>query len=329
MRKTNPLLILCLSLLCACTQVREDELALQTIDRRHLPPADLTLEIDGLGPCTNQPDRTLRLSSRDPVVVLVHGCLASTGRFRALAEVFAFQGQQAICFTYDDRDSLRTSGHELRLALDELAQRMDQQPITLIGHSQGGLISRYALTESGPAASALSENEHRLVTLSTPFSGIESADHCGWKAAHVLSLGLVVGICKLISGDKWFEITSASDFIQDPPSLNPGVLDHLVVATDERDSCRVQDHDGCIEDDYVFSLEEQRLPAKAETPLVRKKLVRAGHAEIVGDSRTVPHKLIDLLQREEILHATSPDELQAFRQHLQHLFVDAPIAAHP
>ena len=82
----SALLMAPVMLLLACTQLRQDQRVLEPIDPTYLPAPDLTLEIDGLGPCTDQTDRTLRLSSQDPVVVLVHGCFASSGRFRTLAE---------------------------------------------------------------------------------------------------------------------------------------------------------------------------------------------------------------------------------------------------
>ncbi len=74
-----------------------------------LPAPDRTLEIPGLGPCTDSPDRRLQLNSAHPVNVLVHGCFGSSGEFRGLAQVLAFQGQQAACFTYDDRAALGKS----------------------------------------------------------------------------------------------------------------------------------------------------------------------------------------------------------------------------
>lgn len=314
-------------MLASCAQLPRDDGALEPIDRGRLPPPDLTLEIAGLGPCTAQEDRSFSLNSQQPVVVLVHGCLASSGRFRSLAEVFALQGQQAICYEYNDRDSLQEVGHDLRLALDRLSQALDHQPMTLIGHSQGGLIARHALRDSGPAAPALLSSPQQLITLSSPFSGISAADHCASTTARLISVGLVVPICMLISGDKWYEITYASDFMRNPGSLNPGVQRHLLVKTDERKSCRAWRQARCLEDDYVFSLEEQALPSHANAPVVAKQVVRAGHAEIVGDSRTVPQKLIDLLQDAGILRRTHPSNETAFRQRLSEIFLAPPIAS--
>jgi len=78
----------------------------------------------------------------------------------------------------------------------------------------------------------------KLLTISAPFAGIGIAEHCGYKAAQWLSLGIVPGICKAITGDNWYEITSASEFIRQPGPLLPTVQRFLKVVTDERDTCR-------------------------------------------------------------------------------------------
>ncbi len=316
-------------MMVACTQPRQDEKALEIIDTRYLPAPDLTLDIKGLGPCTDQADRTIHLSSNDPVVVLVHGCFASSGRFRSLAEVFVFQGQQAICYNYDDRDSLKSVGRDLRRALDRLAEALNQQTIILIGHSQGGLISRYALKQAEFPAPSLTTSEQHLITISAPFSGISAADHCASTTARVISLGLVIPICMAISGDKWYEITHASDFMRYPGALNPGVNEHLLITTDERESCRRWKDNSCQEDDFVFSLEEQTLPGNAADPAIDQLTVQAGHAEIVGDSHTIPSKLIDVLQDKGILLETQANQLPRFEQRLSELFIEQTNPATP
>ena len=96
-------------LLQACAIHRAIDPALLSFDESRLPSADVSSSIPGLGPCTDNPDRTLRLSSRHPVTVLVHGCFGSSGQFRGLAQVLAFHGQQTACVTYDDRDALDVS----------------------------------------------------------------------------------------------------------------------------------------------------------------------------------------------------------------------------
>ena len=100
-------------------------------DPGRLPDAPLAVQVAGLGPCNDAADRTIRLSPHEPVAILVHGCNGSAGRFRALAEVLAFHGQQAVCFAYDDRDSLMRSSGQLTRAIDQLSG-MVQTPMALL-----------------------------------------------------------------------------------------------------------------------------------------------------------------------------------------------------
>ena len=122
--------------------------AMHTFNSGRLPPADIVLNIPGLGPCTDNPDRSLHLNSQQPVTVLVHGCFGSAGLFRGLAQVLVFHGQQTVCFTYNDRDSMMVSSAEMISALEQLANRMTNKYVTVIGYSQGALIARKALVTS-------------------------------------------------------------------------------------------------------------------------------------------------------------------------------------
>jgi pimeloyl-ACP methyl ester carboxylesterase len=309
-------------LLAGCASTSELPPELHRIDSSVLPPADRSLNIPGLGPCTDSPDRTLHLNANQPVTVLVHGCFASAGRFRSLAQVFAFHGQQSACFSYDDRDSLTHSATQLVNALDVLAGQMHHRQMTVIGHSQGGLIARNALTAERQRPLA-ADIDLRLVTISSPYAGIAAADHCGSSVARVVSLGLVVPICMLVSGDKWYEITAASSFIREPGHLIGQVDDFIKIVTDERDSCRRYDGEGrCLEDDYVFSTEEQYFPAVDNSPQVVPVAVRAGHAEIVGNGGDTPDKLITILQHQRVMRATTSAEAPALESLLNTLYRD-------
>ena len=294
------------------------------LDDSRLPPPDLTVSIAGLGPCTDAPDRRLRLSSQHPVTVLVHGCFGSAGRFRTLAQVLAFQGQQAACFSYDDRDSLMRSSAELGDAIESLADRLKSPHITVVGHSQGALVARKALVSEREdmlqSAARLS-----LVTVSGPFSGIRAAKPCGLPLVRLATLGLNDLACWLVSGDKWFEITSSSDFIRKPGALLPSVERHLLISTDERGSCRQRDEGGaCTQHDFVFGLEEQRLPAVEQSPPIKSVQVRAGHVEIVGETGVTPHKLIGVLQQEGFMTQVAPERHAQFEALLARLYGSAP-----
>lgn len=309
--------------LSGCVTIPSDPFLL-TYDQSGLPPADISLTIPGLGPCTDSADRTLHLNSQQPVTVLVHGCFASTGRFRALAEVMAFHGQQTACFTYNDRDSLMVSSAQLATSLDTLAGQMANKQITVVGHSQGALITRKALVAERPDHMRNKEVKLKLVTISGPFSGIVSAEQCGSPTPlmSVLTLGLVKPLCKLVSGDKWYEITSASDFIRQPGELLAQVQTHLKIVTDERGTCRRYNDAGiCKENDFVFSLPEQFYAAVDDATIVKNVEVKAGHVEIVGDQRVAPLKLIAILQQNGILNQTEAKRSAAFSQLLARLYL--------
>ena len=318
------LLLFMLVNLTGCVAIPNDP-ALLTFDQSRLPPADISLTIPGLGPCTDNPDRTLHFNSQQPVTVLVHGCFASSGRFRALAEVMAFHGQQTACFTYNDRDSMMLSSAQLASSLDILAGQMRNKQMTVVGHSQGALIARKALVAERPDPMQDREAKLRLVTISGPFSGIAAAEQCGSPSPlmKVLTLGLVAPLCKIVSGDKWFEITSASDFIRQPGELLGQVQSYLKIVTDERGTCRKFDDTGmCIEKDYVFSLAEQFYTPVDEASVVKNVEVKAGHVEIVGDQRVAPLKLIAILQQHGILNQTEAKRSVAFNQLLAKLYLD-------
>jgi hypothetical protein len=302
---------------CAAAPVLHPDL--QAIDTAGLPPADLALQIPGLGPCTDNPDRTLRLNADQPVNLLVHGCFGSSGRFRGLAQVLAFHGQQSACFTYNDRDSMMRSSSELVLALGALGQAMRNKQLTVIGHSQGALISRKALTSERPDPVAR-DLQLRLVTVSGPFAGIASAEQCTHPVMQALTLGLVGPMCRLVTGEKWSEITARSPFILQPGRLHPQVSGYLKVMTDERGTCRRVDGEGCAESDEIFTLAEQRHPDIDRDPLAQVLEVGAGHVEIVGDERVAPVKLIALLQRHGVLRPTVPQRRQALARLLARVY---------
>lgn len=279
---------------------------LQTFDQSSLPPPDMTLNIPGFGPCTDNPDRSLHLDSQQPVTVLVHGCFGSSGEFRGLAQVLAFHGQQSACFTYNDRDSMMVSSGQLTTALDQLAHQMKNKDVTVIGHSQGALVARKALIAERPDPIRTSDLQLRLVTISGPFSGIAAANQCGNPVTRLLSLGLIAPMCRIVTGDKWSEITYTSGFILQPGALHKQVRDYLKIETDERGTCRQVENGVCTETDDVFSLEEQRnrvIDSDAQSRIVT---VKAGHVEIVGDKRVAPVKLIAVLQQNGILNPTEP-----------------------
>ncbi len=293
----------------------------QQLERGSLPQPDVAVDIPYLRSCTDSPIRTLKFNSSYPVTVLVHGCNGSAGRFRSLAQLYAFHGQQAVCFSYNDRDSLVDISGQLITALDSLASHIRNRNLMVIGHSMGGLVARKAMERDRRGEWQNDDVNIKLATISAPFAGIEIASHCGIKFLHWLSLGTVPGICWAITGDNWYEITSASNFIRYPEPLLKSVQRYLKVVTDERDTCRSKSKNGsCIESDHVFSLAEQYHPVIDNYKQLINVEVEAGHVEIVGYKHVAPRKLLSILQQQGMLAPTPPERRVALERLLAKLF---------
>lgn len=276
--------------------------------------------IVGFFPCEVGGRGVLDLDSAKPVTILVHGCNSSGGRFKTLASVFEANGQQTICFNYNDRDYLNTSASQLAAALSSLQRRLEPKELTVIGHSQGGLVARRALQADLPRPLQTREGfSYRLVTISSPFAGIASAADCGKTWLHVLSFSVTVVVCMAITGNKWTEIPPGSEFMTNP-SL-PLSTRHLQIVTDERETCRTQRPDGtCAVDDFVFGLDEQHSPLVSRDPRVTVMELRQGHAAVVGENGVPPLVLIEALQKQNVLSATPPDRQALFSGLLSRLY---------
>jgi pimeloyl-ACP methyl ester carboxylesterase len=310
-----------LLLLGGCSTLERPDPAYYYIEQGNLPVTDVTLNIPGLGPCTDNPDRTLRLNSSQPVNVLTHGCFGSSGQFRGLAQVLAFQGQQTACFTYNDRDALDKSAAALRNAINRLAEQTGTPQIIVIGHSQGALIARRSLTDL-PATPPRRQANLRLVTISGPFNGIASATTCGREWLSWLTVGLLPVSCYIVTGAKWMDITYSSNFIRQPGALVPEVASYLKIDTDETGTCRREQNGRCLESDNVFSLTEQHNPVVESDPRARRIELRAGHVEIVGNKRVAPLKLIAALQEQGVLRPTGSDHAMEFNKMLARVYQD-------
>lgn len=267
--------------------------------------------IDGLSSCRPEDSRVVRLDPTRPLTLLVHGCNFSSGGFRTLAQVFEAHGQQTLCFNYNDRARLDHSADQLVTALEALEKRLPGQEITIMGHSQGGLVARHALVADRERPVRVPDNFRiKLVTVSSPFAGISSSKHCGLLWLHLLTLGITVGVCQGIAGSKWHEIFPGSTFMENPGTLGAPVTDHLKIVTDERG----------VKDDFIFALDEQYNPAVDRDRRVAGVEVKAGHVEIVGERGTPPTKLIEILQAQNILVHTPPERRAEIASLLQRLY---------
>ena len=322
MLRLRTLAFVCCFILSACAHQEETYVDSPLSNANYLPNPDVTVQIASLSNCTHPDSGELRLNSQEPVNVIVHGCFSSAGRFRSLADVFAFHGQQTVCFSYDDRDSLTKSSKELITAIEELSAVLQKPDIAVIGHSQGGLVARRALIEERSDRIDIGDVEIDLATISTPFGGIEAAAHCGSKTLAWLSLGLVKPVCQIITGRKYRDIPANSDFILRPGQLVPSVDKHLKIVTDEVNTCRVYDeHGDCVEDDFVFSVDEQNQQSVDAQQGMLPVLVKAGHVEIVGDAKTAPVKLIAILQQQGFLRATPEEDSEELAKLLADLYL--------
>ena len=276
--------------------------------------------IVGLFPCGAEGPDVAELDPTRPVTVLVHGCNSSGERFKTLAQVFEANGQQTICFNYNDRDYINTSATQLASALSALQRRLEPGELTVLGHSQGGLIARRALQADLPRPLITREGfSYRLVTISAPFSGIASSADCGRTWLHVLSLSATVVVCLAATGNKWTEIPPGSQFMT---NQTPFVgTRHLQIVTDERATCRERRADGtCKVDDFVFGLEEQYSSIVTTDSRVITVELREGHAAVVGENGVAPLLLIDALQKQKVLAATPPERRSSFAGLLARLY---------
>ena len=280
------------------------------------------LRIEGLDDCDDFASPSVDLDPTNPLVLLVHGCKASSGRYRHLAKIFEAHGQQTLCFNYQYRGRIGSSSEGLAGSIGALTLRLQHPELTLIGHSQGGLVARRAVVAGrGQQGEAPDLLKLRLVTVSSPFNGIASSSHCGIPAFHIFTLGVMTALCQGVAGSIWPEIHPRSDFVTNPGEMLDIVSHHLMVVTDERGSCRRRSANGrCLTDDFVFSLEEQRNELVTQDPRVTDREVRDGHAAIVGDEDRPPLQLMAILQEHGIMNRTPSDRQAEIRALLSRLY---------
>ncbi len=235
--------------------------------------------------------------------------------------MFSLHGQQSLCFRYDDRARITKVARELRFALDEVSKHLQHPHLTVLGHSQGGLVARAALAGDMTTAGTPSDHRVRLVTVSSPFAGIRAASHCGLTAMRFLSLGTSLAVCRTIAGAKWRDIHFNAALVQRPATLAAFVEQHVQVITDEANTCRQRRTDGtCLRDDFVFGIDEQQNPRVEADRRVASEVIAAGHAEIVGSDSVEPQKLVEVLQETGVLLPTPPDKRVALRALFERLF---------
>ena len=300
------------SCLCGCT-------VLSAAIRIQEDSGPKVLQIPGLLACADGAQE-VTLDPATPVHLLVHGCNSSAARFKTLAKVFEASGQQTVCYNYDDRARLEDSSGGLARAIAALKPHLKTRELVVLGHSQGGLVTRRALVAEQRDRVADDDFRIRLVTVSSPFDGIHSSRHCSYLALHVLTFGLTSGICQLIAGIKWLDIHPRARMIRLPGQLVPAVTEHLKIMTDEAGACQRRPDGSCGKPDFVFSLEEQNQKVVDSDPRMASRTVKAGHVEIVGETGEAPVKLIKLLQDDGVLATPPAGQEQAFADMVKRLY---------
>lgn len=147
-------------------------------------------------------------------VILVHGIYSSHETFGPLIEKLRHQEHIPTTtafgfFDYDFKQSISTSGSQLAEKLIEISEKHPDIPISLVGHSMGGLVCRFALLKHGDQLS----NVNRLIMLGTPNHGTLHTGRLG-MLAHVSrdTVGMIWSISTKNTGIK--ELTEISDLFE-------------------------------------------------------------------------------------------------------------------
>jgi len=117
------------------------------------------------------PPQGLRLpKSYDPSLrsaLLVHGLESSSAGMQAMREALQEESVQVLLFDYPNDGPIRDAGRMLREALLDLSRKHPHGRVTIIAHSMGGLVARYALESTEPPPGCVTD----LFLIATPNKG--------------------------------------------------------------------------------------------------------------------------------------------------------------
>ena len=121
-------------------------------------------------------------------IILIHGWADNNRTFNVMKNYLSDQGFSTCkmyTFRYSStRDSNKTSARRLRNYVNSVSRSNGGQKVTIVAHSNGGLVSRwYRVFEGG-----YSKND-RFVSLGTPHSGTTSAYLCFDPACYEMRPG--------------------------------------------------------------------------------------------------------------------------------------------
>lgn len=120
----------------------------------------------------------------DPVVVLVHGALATAGAWRPLRERLAKGGIHSASFTYAPSAGVVAISESIARLLHRLPSGVR---ISLVGHSLGGLAVRWFVQKT-PGDSRVAET----ITVAAPFGGARGASLLPGQAGRDMCRGSAV-----------------------------------------------------------------------------------------------------------------------------------------
>lgn len=269
---------------------------LQIIIPFNLHAEIVDINIDHIGTCDGSNsggvNQIMSIEQGWPIAILVHGVNARNGGFFEMSEAIIKRGITPLCFYYDDRDDLSNSAYILQTSITSLIALGRPEKILLIAHSMGGLVARKSVTESSSNIN-FNNIDIELITASTPFGGIKSSRTCNSTFWKIASLGISSLICKMISGDKWDQLSPYADFIKYPGTLLPNVTRHDKIITDEQGFCLTWSKSGkCLTKDYAFSIKEQKNEVVDDEAVMIQTVVKSGHTKIITDDYLM---IVDML----------------------------------
>ena len=109
-------------------------------------------------------------------VLLIHGLESSKVELEPMRQAFIAWGVQTFTFVYPNDDSLIVAGSRLREQLIKLKSHYPGLRLVIVGHSAGGLVSRYAIEAKSPPPTCVTD----LFTLGTPHQGSSLAIGQPW-----------------------------------------------------------------------------------------------------------------------------------------------------
>lgn len=212
----------------------------------------------------------LPLDPRRPVAIWVHGYDPAPGEADPLLRDLQRRGYQVVRFRYDWEQRMDTSADALVRALRALRAEYSLRGLTVVAHSQGGLISRKAMTV-GREPTLAGDVPIDLVTIASQFPG--------YGAANMTYLLPKVNIFGVKASHR--DLRSWSPFIRHPGALGANVR-HVKVETRERGKRRLEN--GRLVDDCSAPRQPQP-EVDADPRLVHKASLDLGHVGVLRDER--------------------------------------------